>query len=236
MIRVLNVCIIIIILVLFLCGCANDFTKIQVTDNYIDNVTLEGLNEDFDTEYASIALALKDQIALYEEKNSNDNLLRVCKVLSETSPRSEYNDKIVKYYGLLLEAMTQDRIFWTCVNSELNYINQYMDDYLSALYESNMKDKFRYVISNLELYISDPIEIVKTAAHAVSIVEAQQGSEEDYEFLKEMLIRCEQEYADRVDIIYQAIIAKQIAVCADKLGETELAKEYTKKGDSLLEL
>ena len=226
---------IIIILILILCGCRYDIMETQVNGDYIDNIVREGLNEDFDTEYKSLDQALEDQIALYNEYNTNDNLLRVCRVLSEMSPRSEYYNLIVKYYGLLLDTMTQDKIFFTDVNSELHYINQYIENYLFALYESNMYDKFRYVMSNLELYIDDPQEIIKTAATGVSIIDSNHGSTEDYILLKEVLFKCEQMYADRVDTIFQAIIAKQIAICAAKTGDIELAEEYTKKGDSLLE-
>ncbi len=226
---------IIIILILILCGCRYDIMETQVNGDYIDNIVREGLNEDFDTEYKSLNQALEDQIALYNEYNTNDNLLRVCRGLSEMSPRSEYYNLIVKYYGLLLDTMTQDKMFFTDVNSELHYINQYIENYLSALYESNMYDKFRYVMSNLELYIDDPQEIIKTAATGVSIIDSNHGSTEDYILLKEVLFKCEQMYADRVDTIYQAIITKQIAICAAKTGDTELAEEYTKKGDSLLE-
>ena len=234
MIRITNLCIIIIILLL-LCGCEYDIIETQVNGDYIDGIVLDGVNKDFGTDYKSLEKALNDQIALYKENSTSENLLRVCRVLSEMSPRSKYYDLIVKYYGLLFDAMTKDSLFFKNVNSEVEYTSQYMDDYLSALYESNMKDKYSYVISNLELYIADPTEIIKMAATGVSIIDSNQGSMEDYILLKEVLFKCEQMYADRVDIIYQAIIAKQIAICAAKLGDTELAEEYTEKGDSLLE-
>lgn len=236
-------CIVLLILITVLSACNNslvvesaDIETAQMTSESVDEMWLTSLNEDLNTDYESYDEALDDQISIYEAKNNNENLYKVCLVLYEMPLE---DDLITEYFGKFLDNIADDNAYYEYVNSDWNelfrrtHMSGFMVEYLSSVYDSGNKDRFKYVVSNLELYVADPQQIVMTAAGTATTIDGQ-GTQEEYRLLKDVLLQCEKTYGDKVDTIYQAVIASGIAECAERLGETDLAQEYTEKKDDLL--
>lgn len=227
--------ILILVIVALLSACNNTVLEAEpsstiMTVEGMNQIWLDLLNEDFGTDYKSFEQALNEQIKIYENENGIDNLYKICVVLNRIGNHPAHYDMIIQYYGRLLDNMALDKAAYEHINELFeNGMWSFMEDYLTALYESNKKDRFRYVIDNLELYISDHLEIIKTAVMAVVILDNNQASDDDYRLLLNVLLECEQNYGEKVYTSYQSVLAKQIWACADSLGEAELAEKYKQK-------
>lgn len=237
-------CHILLILITAMSACSNnslvvessDIQTMQMTSDVMDEMCLASLNKDLNTDYESFEEALNKQISIYEAKNNNENLYKVCLVLYEMPLE---HDLIIEYFGRFLDILGEDKTYYEYVNSNWNELfrrtsmSVYMVHYLTTVYDSGDKDRFKYVVSNLELYVADPQQIVMTAAGTATTIDGQ-GTQEEYRLLKDVLLQCEKTYGDKVDTIYQAVIASGIAKCAERLGEADLAEEYTEKKEDLL--
>lgn len=238
-------CIILLILITAMSACSNnslvvessDIQTMQMTSDVMDEMCLASLNKDLNTDYESFEEALNEQICIYEAKKNNENLYKVCLVLYEMPLE---HDLIIEYFGRFLDILGEDKTYYEYVNSNWNELfrrtsmSVYMVHYLTTVYDSGDKDRFKYVVSNLELYVADPQQIIMTAAGTATTIDGQ-GTQEEYRLLKDVLLQCEKTYGDKVDTIYQAVIASGIVKCAERLGEADLAEEYTEKKEDLLE-
>lgn len=240
--KIIIYCHILLILITVMSACNNslvvesaDIETAQMTSESLDELRLGLLNKDLNTDYESFEEALNKQISIYEAKNNNENLYKVCLVLYEMPE----GDMITEYIGKFLDNIADDNAYYDYVNSNWNELfrrtnmSGFMVKYLSSAYDSGNKDMFRYVVSNLELYVADSQQIVMTAAGTATTIDGQ-GTQEEYRLLKDVLLQCEKTYGDKVDTIYQAVIASGIAKCAERLGEADLAEEYTEKKEDLL--
>lgn len=244
--KVILICVILsVVIILSSCGLETgstepvDLQTTVMTVENLDNMYLVWLNRDLNANYESFDKALTEQIIIYEADKSRENLYRVCLVLSEMPNRANYNNMIISYYENLLESMSTDNEYMQYINSNWNRlfkrtsIASFFDDYIEALYQSDMKDKFEYIVNNLDLYISEPEEIIKTAAYSSINIDPEKGIDNERRLMLQVLLKYEDKYAYIVNNGHKLILALNIAEYAQGLGEFDLADEYNRKKDEL---
>lgn len=236
----IKVIILIFLFCICACSCSNTAQNGQDTDHVYSRIVVLD-SKTYSTafhyrigEYEDLQVFLDETVDRYNKNHNNEDLYKICLVIGYSECFKNGDAIVVEYYSKFFKEIEKDNKFdketkesqkeFACVLATALYFEgnqmesiEFFNKYLDTIEDVN--DKIIFTSDCYENYFCDY---------------APKPSKEFLNALLKTAKELEEKYDDKVNDMNRCRIYDLIYLCYDKLGNTEMAKEYFDKVGAII--
>jgi len=233
--KIIKMIILILLICICACSCSNTAQNGQDTDHVYSRIVVidsEIYNQRFQYylgEYENLQEILDETVERYNKNHNNEDLYKICEVIGYRKYFKNDDAIVVEYYTKFFEEVERNKNF----DKETKESQETLACVLAtALYfEEKQMESMEFFNKYLGT-IEDVNEKIIFSSHCCANYFCDYAPEPSKDFLNALLKTAkelEEKFDDKVNDMNRSRIYYYIYKCYDKLGNTEMAKEYFDK-------